>query len=282
MTSNEEKIHDLCSSAAKDINLCRVAYSVIDDAPEEEKPALFEAFAIGYKTTPSDQSLKLPRFIDTAQKKQLLRKYGHQVDRMALQELSLSERDYYDQLWKYISALPTLKACVVALYDCVIDVHLPYFSLDRGAALSMDQDKYEALIASIGPKNLCRMKFILNSSGFTQKTEQASLVAAMMDQLKSFEERAVFLAQVISHFKSNLNRAEMRELARLIDTSGIPGSPFGGGDDEDEDDEDEDDEDEDDEDEDAEGVGDIDIDGLFDDDGSDHSEETDDPGDPVF
>lgn len=43
MTRNEEKIKELCSSASADINLCRVAYTVIDNAPEEEKATLLEA-----------------------------------------------------------------------------------------------------------------------------------------------------------------------------------------------------------------------------------------------
>lgn len=63
MTRNEEKIKELCSSASADINLCRVAYTVIDNAPEEEKATLLEAFIIGYRNTPTNHSLDLPCFI---------------------------------------------------------------------------------------------------------------------------------------------------------------------------------------------------------------------------
>lgn len=76
MTRNEEKIKELCSSASADINLCRVAYTVIDNAPEEEKATLLEAFIIGYRNTPTNHSLDLPCFMDDKKKDLMLKKYG--------------------------------------------------------------------------------------------------------------------------------------------------------------------------------------------------------------
>lgn len=81
MTRNEEKIKELCSSASADINLCRVAYTVIDNAPEEEKATLLEAFIIGYRNTPTNHSLDLPCFMDDKKKDLMLKKYGRQVDK---------------------------------------------------------------------------------------------------------------------------------------------------------------------------------------------------------
>lgn len=100
MTRNEEKIKELCSSASADINLCRVAYTVIDNAPEEEKATLLEAFIIGYRNTPTNHSLDLPCFMDDKKKDLMLKKYGRQVDKrmMALQNMELPEKDFYDKL----------------------------------------------------------------------------------------------------------------------------------------------------------------------------------------
>lgn len=263
MTRNEEKIKELCSSASADINLCRVAYTVIDNAPEEEKAALLEAFIIGYRNTPTDHSLDLPRFMNDKQKDLMLKKYGRQVDKrmMALQDMELPEKDFYDKLWRYLSTtpfLPTIEARVIGLYNCVIDKRLPYYAINRSAALSMDQENFEALIASIGEKNLSRMEFILNTD-FDQKTEQASLIVAMMDSLKTFEERTVFLARVIAHYKAELHRMKLRDFARMLETRNSPRLPFSLGEDEDI-------------------LDGLDIENLFDDD----EDASDDPGKPIF
>lgn len=267
MTRNEEKIKELCSSASADINLCRVAYTVIDNAPEEEKPKLLEAFIIGYRNTPTNHSLDLPRFMDDKKKDLMLKKYGRQVDKrmMALQDMELPEKDFYERLWRYLSTtpfLPTFEARVVGLYNCVIDKRLPYYAINRGAALSMDQEDFESLIASIGEKNLGRMEFILNTD-FDQKTEQASLIVAMMDSLKTFEERTVFLARVIAHFKAELHRMKLRDFARMLEGRNAPRLPFGLGEDEDI-------------------LSGLDIEHLFGDDDDENEDTADDPGKPVF
>lgn len=246
MTRNEEKIKELCSTASADVHLCRVAYTVIDNAPEEEKASLLEAFIIGYKSTPTDHSLVLPRFMDIMECERIRHKYGRQVDKrmMALQNMELSEKEFYDKLWRYISTtqfLPNFEARVVALFNCAIDKRLPYFTIDRSSALTMEQEEYETLLASIGEKNLGRMEYILQAD-FHQKSEQASLIVKMMDSLESFEERTVFLARLISHFhterlKDLMAMAEARSGSRfpvgiteedtegIDDTSDDPGKP---------------------------------------------------------
>ena len=260
MTRNEEKIKELCFRASADIHLCRVAYTVIDNAPEEEKPTLLEAFIIGYRNSPDNHSLELPHFMDNKRKDLLLKKYGHRVDdkMIALQNMDLPKKDFYAKLWKYLSTTPflsTMEARVIGLYNCVIDKRLPYYAINRRAALSMEQEDFEALIDSIGEEKLGRMEFILNAD-FNQKTEQASLLVAMMDSLKTFEERTVFLARVIAHFKAELHRMELRDLARMLEGRNAPRFPF-----------------------DEDIFTGLDLEDLFDDDDEDAS---DDPGKPVF
>lgn len=259
MTRNEEKIHDLCSKADADINLCRVAYTVIDNAPKEERAALLEAFVVGYSNTPTDHSVDLPHFMDHDEQERIRQKYGRQVDKrmVALQKMGLSEKEFYDKLWNYLSStpfLPNFEARVVALYNCVIDKRLPYFAIDRRSALSMEQDEFVSLLASIGEKTFDRMEYILNAD-FDQKTEQASLIVSMMDSLKSFEERTVFLARLISHFKTE----RLRDLMSMSEARRRPRFPFG-------------------DDEDGDILSGFSLSSLFDED----DEEDDDPGKPVF
>ena len=267
MTRNEEKIKELCSSASADINLCRVAYTVIDNAPEEEKATLLEAFIIGYRNTPTNHSLDLPCFMDDKKKDLMLKKYGRQVDKrmMALQNMELPEKDFYDKLWRYLSTtpfLPTFEARVIGLYNCVIDKRLPYYAINRSASLSMDQEEFEAHLTSIGEKKLGRMEYILNAD-FDQKTEQSSLIVAMMDSLRTFEERTVFLARVSAHFKAELHRMKLRDFARMLEGRSAPRLPFSL-------------------DEDEDILSGLDIAHLFADDDDENEDSADDPGKPVF
>lgn len=237
MTRNEQKIHDLCSTAAADINLCRVAYSVIENAPEKERPALLEAFIIAYQSTPTDCSLELPKFMSCEQKMQLIKQYGRQINQymMKLQEMNLPECDFYGRLWEYISTnacLPTLEARVIGLFKCAIDENLPYYAINRSEALSMDQETYEAHIASIGEEKLRRMEYILNAD-FDQKTQQASLTLKMMESCGSFEERTVFLTRVFDCFQAKVLRERLKGIvARHLDEIG-PNSLFDPDDDDD-------------------------------------------------
>ena len=64
MTYNQQKIRELCKRAEADVNLCRIAYSLIENAPKEEQGELLETFLLCYRFTPSDCTLTLPPFLD--------------------------------------------------------------------------------------------------------------------------------------------------------------------------------------------------------------------------
>ena len=167
--------------------------------------------------------------MDDKKKDLMLKKYGRQVDKrmMALQNMELPEKDFYDKLWRYLSTtpfLPTFEARVIGLYNCVIDKRLPYYAINRSASLSMDQEEFEAHLTSIGEKKLGRMEYILNAD-FDQKTEQSSLIVAMMDSLRTFEERTVFLARVIAHFKAELHTRGIACILQAVrdDLAVLPG-----------------------------------------------------------
>lgn len=244
MTRNEEKIHQLCKSAEADVNLCRIAYSLIENAPKEEQGKLLETFLLCYRFTPSDCSLTLPSFLDEETQRSIQLEYGPRVDQqmMDLQKKGLSEEEYYRELWEHLSTasfLPDLRARVVALFNCAIDRNALYYAVDRNEMLSMDGEQYLATLTAVGEKTLARVEAILNEE-FDQKTERASLVVKMMDSMESFEERTVLLAQVISHYQRERLRTvmdllhERRHSSRLFRESREP-LPFGGDDEDPED-----------------------------------------------
>lgn len=230
MTFNEEKIKELCSSAPTDINMCRVAYAIIDNAPDDEKTTLLELFVTEFQNSPSSHSMTLPCFMDERLKRAMLQRYGQIIDAQIteLQKMNLPGEEFYSNLWQYIStdlSLPTFESRVIALYNCAISEQLPYYTINRNETLSMEQKEFETVVSAIGSKNFGRLKAILNAD-FEQKTEQCSLIVSIMDSLKSFEERTVFLARLISHFRIEIHRMRLQNFAAGLLDRGLLGNPL--------------------------------------------------------
>lgn len=205
MTNTSEKMNTLISLAKADVQLVAACYPLIAEAPESEKAELLKEFILGYKTTPTTGELKLPKLISDMEEQRGMLRYGPFTDNMIkmLQKADLSEEEFYEQLWFYLQSsplLPDTKARIIALFDCAIDQHLPYYKLDRDLALSMENAEYREVCSQIGDDVFAKMKYILDAD-FDQKTEQASLIVRMMDTLPDFTSRSVFMSRLISHYE---------------------------------------------------------------------------------
>lgn len=220
MTENQQKIQELLSHASAGISMCQAAYTIIDEATAEEKPGLFEDFTAGFEHTLTDNTMKLPKFMSTAEANRLSKKYLLHVDAhmVALMDLNLPKADFYKKLWTYISAspsLPTLKARVFALYSCVSDIRLPYYPIDRTTALKMSLEDFEKHTVALGDEMLGRMQYLL-CTAFETRPEQASLLLREMDSLDSFEARTVYLTHFIAYFTENPGKQRQRDLLALL------------------------------------------------------------------
>lgn len=212
---NSEKLNDLVSHAAADINLCAKAFTVIADAPSDEQGKLLKEFIIGYKKTPSDGELELPEIMDEKEIQRFKRRYGRMVDGFIeeLQEQSLSEKAFYDELWKYIQTAPELisKAIrVFALYNVADGELVPY--VDSSSMLSIENDEFRALNHQIGEERFAKLEYIINHS-FEQQTHRASLAVRMLDEISDFKLKTVFMARLIAYVEKRGMEKFMRHIS---------------------------------------------------------------------
>ena len=220
MTSASEKINYLISHAKANANLAAVCFQMIKSSPADEQPRMLEEFFVGYKSTPTTGDLKLPKTISDEEERTYMMRYGKLVDTHMeeLQKQNLPEKDFYTQLWAFICESPVLpneKARIIALFDCAIDKRLPYFKLDRDCVLSMENEQYQEVCRQIGDDTFAKLDFILNGD-FDQKTEQASLVVQMMDQMPDYTQRCVFVTRIIAHYKRELLRMHLKMSADAL------------------------------------------------------------------
>lgn len=214
MTNTSEKMNYLISNAKANVQLAAACFHLIKSSPADEQPKLLEGFFVGYKSTPTTGEFELPRTISDEEERKYMMRYGKLVDTHMeeLQKQNLPEKDFYTQLWTFISessVLPNEKARIIALFDCAIDKRLPYFKLDRDRALSMENEEYQKVCKEIGDDTFAKLEFILNGD-FDQKTEQASLVVQMMDKMQDYTKRCVFLTRIISHYKHEMLRMHLK------------------------------------------------------------------------
>ena len=107
-----------------------------------------------------------------------------------------SEKEYYEKLWKNLSFLMESANEVekgVCLYAFLLDKRTPYYSIRPG--MRMTNEKYKAETEKI-ISEIDKMRFVFNLNN-RQKTETASQLLYIMDQLDSYESRIVFLSQLI-------------------------------------------------------------------------------------
>ena len=113
-----------------------------------------------------------------------------------------TEDDYYKHLWEMLEKVLSPfseKEKGTCLYSVVCDKRTPYYAVMRG--LRMSNDDYQKIINAILP-SMEKMWFVLGLRT-AQKTETASQLLSIMDELESNEYKTVFLSQLLESVKSN-------------------------------------------------------------------------------
>ena len=204
--TNLEKIKFLIAHAKQDINLCAVAYRIIEKASAEEQPILLEAFIRGYRYTRTDRSLKeeIPVVFSDEIKTAYLRRYQRIVDGHLEEFLNAGygKEEFYTELVHYIIHDKNLLddgARAFAIFDCCIDKRLPYADVDLTSGVKMEKDEYSMYVEQL-EDNIERVTYILNAN-LQQKTEQASLVLEELDKCDDVKKKTVLLATVFERYE---------------------------------------------------------------------------------
>lgn len=189
---------------------------------EKSKPweGLQYLFVTYYNAIESSEEFELESHYTEEDKRALKKQYGRIVDRMliSIQSNNMAEGDFYHDLWDRVingSFFTTDKERVFALYYIWIDKRIPYFQLSDGRKMS--NETYSNYIDKISD-SIKKMIYILNASSITQKTERASLILKIMQNLGSEDEQIVFLSRIITEIQDDneSRRSLLRDMLKDI------------------------------------------------------------------
>lgn len=133
----------------------------------------------------------------------------------------IKPEDFYKALWEsYSKNFDTEKERVFAFYYTIIDKAIPYCYL--GKPLSMSNERFKELIKR-NETSIEKLKYIERSK-YSQKTERASLVLNILDNIQEYEDRVVVLAHAIAILGTKKSEKPLpeeliKELMKTIDKS---------------------------------------------------------------
>jgi len=206
----------LCTVIPKskpDENLVALCFQLIDRAKPNEKAQLLATFFQRFDNRSwehrrqeflgedaASEHYSVPQFFTPDEKDKYVELYGRSADdyMAALEEMGLPEEEFYSRLWEYLKNpdfCENTKICAAILYNWAIDARLPY--IDTSNALRMENDEFRHYIQLIGDDKLGRLRTILNSKQFQQRTERAALALQMLESIPDYKMRCVFMAQLI-------------------------------------------------------------------------------------
>lgn len=125
--------------------------------------------------------------------------YGKLIDGAleALLQKNCSCTEFYAELWDFIehnTILTEKKQKAFALYYIWIDARIPYYQLDAG--IRMDNIVYKTLIEKL-KFTIKKARFILYTPT-EQRTERASRLLKLLDEVEGEDEKAVLMAQILA------------------------------------------------------------------------------------
>lgn len=213
MANLKDAMCTIISKAKPDENLAALCFQIIERAKPSEKVQLLATFFQGFDNRQLELKKReffgveretdyysVPAFFNPDEKDEYIGLYGASADHYmaSLEEMHLSEEVFYSKLWSYLKNpdfCNNVKICAAILYNWAIDARLPY--IDSSNALRMENDEFRHYLQLIGDEKLGRLRTILNSKQFQQKTERAALALQMLDSISDHKMRCVFMAQLI-------------------------------------------------------------------------------------
>lgn len=113
-----------------------------------------------------------------------------------------TKEKYYSKLWNTLNFVLRTYSEIeqgICLFLVLRDKRTPYWEITPG--LQMSEDEYQSAVVQLSPK-LRKMLYVLSLS-VGQRTETASQLLQIMEELNSYEEKVVFLSQVIAQVESD-------------------------------------------------------------------------------
>lgn len=124
--------------------------------------------------------------------------------------------DFYKVLWGALCAyFSTPKEKAFAFYYVLIDSTIPFQYL--GKPVSMSNERFREMVKK-NKESIEKVKYIIKS-GYSQRTERASLLLNCLNEIDDFESKAVVLAQAIPLFNKSpsVGQLDLDTLIQQID-----------------------------------------------------------------
>lgn len=193
----QDIVNILKTSSGERVDIAYAVYNRIMLA-DSNKSEVFKFFIEISEDIESSDENHIERIFSEEEKYQYSRDYGKIIDGAleALLKKNYAKRKFYDELWKFIEENPLLdseKLRAFALYYIWIDFRVPYYELEEG--IKMSNDEYSELLGGM-MNEIRKARFILRIPT-EQKTERASRLVKMLDEIKEERKKAVFMAQIL-------------------------------------------------------------------------------------
>lgn len=210
MTTHEIK-NLLGSFQGELIDFCLYIYNNIKSADCEHQVECFQTLCELYGSIKSTESVIIEKTISKDQLDILTDQHGDYVNEILNSLLKksyieqYSSRQFYHNLWAALlngGIITTDNEFAFAIYYIIIDRKIPYFTLEHG--LQMDTQRFENYMSE-KKYLIAKLRFILNH-GFTQKTEEASLIVKELIRLGSYEEQVIAVVAILSTLRDEQKR----------------------------------------------------------------------------
>lgn len=192
-----KKIVDFLENfSGEDIDKCAMIYEQIKKAEDESD--MFQMF-LEYDPKNSSNEKEIEMRFTATQIQKLVKSCKELVSGMVDKLISqdLDEKDFYNKLWESVKQNELLNdndERICALYLIWKEPRIPYFKLERG--LKMANEEFTKSTERLSME-INKAMYILNSN-FEQRTERASLLIDLLDNIDCKEDKSVVMVQILS------------------------------------------------------------------------------------
>lgn len=185
-------------------------YSIIESLEKEEQPSAVMYLCENIHSLESDYSKRIEKRYYTDEQAQKAHKKINKKFKKVLNDLIEESSKkfvepivFYRVVWNMIqsSIFTTKRERAFALFRVVDHDLIPYRGV--GIGLTMDQNKYEAIVDTLEKTVLDDTEYIIKLN-YDQKTQRASLLVDKLLSLNNKEEQSVYMAIIMNEIESNI------------------------------------------------------------------------------
>lgn len=183
---------------------CSSIWEFISEKPENEQELYFSLFLSQLDF--EDIEIKdYKEYLDGA-----LSNITPDIDRLEKRIVSnmvqqnIPEDRFYQNLWYKICDTTLLleqSAQIAFLARLWLDLRVPYYQIDEGC--TMENEEFSSIRKKISP--LLKKAYFILAIPFRQRTQRASLLISLADEIENEREKVVFWANVIAQLTAGVN-----------------------------------------------------------------------------